>query len=81
MYNKAIRTGELKAHNGLVDYIAEGYIKRGIKEIPVEIGYLEYTDTVEAAYIFIKNGDIKETINLRESCLYDADDINIEEVE
>lgn len=79
MYNKAIRTGELKAHTGLVDYIAEGYIKRGIKEIPCKIGYLEYTDMIEAAYIFINNGDIKETINLRESCLYDADDIEREE--
>lgn len=36
------RTGELKAHTGLVDYIADGECLMGAEWIPCQIGYLEY---------------------------------------
>lgn len=56
-------TGELVRQNkeGLVDFLAEGYIMRGKEKIPCKIGYTEWLDNnnvfhLEPDYIFIEDG-------------------------
>ncbi len=55
------RTGKIKKAEGLVDFLAEGYIEREGEEIPCQIGYNTYMDAeddirLEADYIFLKDG-------------------------
>ena len=45
---------ELK--NGLVDFLADGYIIRDNDRIPCQVGFTKFGDEVEATHIFIKNG-------------------------
>ena len=42
--------------HGLVDYIATGYITRDQEDIPCEIGYTEFTNSIQPTHIFIKAG-------------------------
>ena len=42
--------------HGLVDYIATGFIFRDMEEIPCEIGFTEFTDSIHPTHIFIKAG-------------------------
>ncbi len=53
-----ITTSELKAtKNGLVDFLADGYIVRDGEKIPCQIGYTQFgEEEPEATHIFIKNG-------------------------
>ena len=55
-------TSEMKKQsNGLVDYLADGYIERNNEKIPCQIGFTEWMDSADiihtnADYIFIKEG-------------------------
>lgn len=55
-------TSEMKKqHNGLADYLADGYLERDNEKIPCQIGFTEWMDSndeihVEADYIFVKEG-------------------------
>jgi hypothetical protein len=42
--------------HGLVDYVATGFISRDKEEIPCEIGFTEFTDSIQPTHIFIKAG-------------------------
>ena len=55
---KLFTTSELKAtKNGLVDFLADGYIVRDGEKIPCQIGYTQFGEEGrEATHIFIKNG-------------------------
>ena len=46
----------IKVNHGLVDYIADGYILQDDDMIPCEIGYIDYGNEIEAAYIFTHTG-------------------------
>jgi hypothetical protein len=68
MARAAIRTGEIKAARGIVDYLARGELRRGDDRIPGEIGYYEEedpdgNDILRAAYIFIKRDGVTESGN------------------
>lgn len=83
----AIRNGELKRTNGLVDFLASGIY--GEEKIPCQIGYIEDTDTFGdkialPAYIFIDDGVTedgnhyyKATINLCDNASVDVDEEKI----
>lgn len=68
MARAAIRTGEIKATRGIVDYMARGELRRGDERIPCDIGYYEEedpdgNDILRAAYVFIKRDGVTESGN------------------
>jgi len=49
-------TGKLEEVNGLVDYIAAGYIERDGEKIPCQVGFINAVTEPVATHIFIKDG-------------------------
>jgi len=54
--NYTITSKVTPVKNGLVDFIADGYINRDGERIPCKIGFTEFSDEPEVTHIFIKDG-------------------------
>lgn len=75
------RTGELKAVNWLVDYIADGECLMGSEWIPCRIGYIEFEcDDVcenEPWYVFFKDGVTDNGTHYNKGTFKFADNFNL----
>lgn len=71
------RTSELKAHTGLVDYMADAECLAGTEWIPCRIGYLEYEYTNEPEYVFFNEGVTDKGTHYNKATFTFADNFNL----